>query len=205
MKYVLFVHFDQPAHVLLPRAQAELGLHISRMRDFHAQGTLLMSGAFRTPAEPLSTMGVFRTREAAEAFAHGDPFILQGMARGWQIREWQEIVPEPDPDSPGAQLAVKHVLLFATAYASIEEAYAQAPGEIARHVARSQEFQAMGSLLMAGAFAGADQLLETMAIVTSRQAAEEYAAGDPFVLNGMVTSWHIREWNDVVAQPPEPA
>ena len=122
MKYVLLVHFDEPAEVLLPRAQAELRLHISRMRDFHAQGTLLMSGAFRTPGEPLSTMGIFRTREAAEAFADGDPFILGGLARRWQIREWREIVPEPSPDGPGAHLAVKHVLSFATAYASIEEA-----------------------------------------------------------------------------------
>jgi uncharacterized protein YciI len=97
------------------------------------------------------------------------------------------------------------LLSFATRYASIEEAYAQAPGEIARHLGRTQAFQAEGRLLMAGAFPGADQPLETMAILTSRQAAEDYAAGDPFVLNGMVTSWQIREWNDVVAQPPEPA
>lgn len=205
MKYVLFVHLDEPAEVLLPRAQDELRLHISRMRDFHAQGTLLMSGAFRTPGEPLSSMGIFSTREAAEAFAGGDPFIVNGITRRWQIREWREIVPEPSPDGPGAQLGVKYVLSFATAYASIEEAYAQAPEEIARHVARTQEFQAAGRLLMAGAFPGADQPLETMAILTSRQAAEDYAAGDPFVLNGMVTSWQIREWNDVVAQPPEPA
>ena len=37
-----------------------------------------------------------------------------------------------------------------------------------------------------------------MAIFTSREAAEEYAAGDPFVLNGMVTGQSISEWTDAV-------
>src|SRR5437879_6521278 len=59
MKYVLSVTFGEPAEALLPRVPRELGAHLSRMHDFHAQGTLLMSGAFRTPGEPLSTMGVF--------------------------------------------------------------------------------------------------------------------------------------------------
>ncbi len=31
--------------------------------------------------------------------------------------------------------------------------------------------------------------------------AEEFAAGDPFVLNGVVTGWSIREWNEVLYQP----
>jgi hypothetical protein len=35
-----------------------------------------------------------------------------------------------------------------------------------------------------------------MAVFTSREAAEEFAGGDPFVLNGVVRSWQIREWNE---------
>lgn len=202
MKYVLLITFDEPAEVLLPRVPEELRLHVTRTQDFHARGTLLMSGAFRAPGEPLSIMGIFRTPEAAEAFAAGDSFVLNGMATRWQIREWQEIVPEPSPESAGARLAVKHVLSFTTAYASIDEAYVRAPTEIASHVARNLELHGEGSLLMAGAFGEEIQPLETMAILTSREAAEAYAAGDPFVLNGMVTGWLIREWNDLVAQPP---
>jgi uncharacterized protein len=37
-----------------------------------------------------------------------------------------------------------------------------------------------------------------MAIFATREAAEEYAAGDPFVLNGMVTAHSIDEWTDAV-------
>lgn len=47
---------------------------------------------------------------------------------------------------------------------------------------------------MAGAFL--DQLdgevLQTMAVTTTRQAADAYVAGDPFVAAGKVTEYHIR-------------
>jgi uncharacterized protein YciI len=38
-----------------------------------------------------------------------------------------------------------------------------------------------------------------MSIFTSREAAEEFAKDDPFVLNNVVRTWHIREWNEVLA------
>ncbi len=34
-----------------------------------------------------------------------------------------------------------------------------------------------------------------MAIFRSRQAAEDFVAGDPFVRNGVVSAWEIRQWN----------
>ena len=38
-----------------------------------------------------------------------------------------------------------------------------------------------------------------MAICTTYEAAEEYARGDPFVLNGMVSTRYIREWANMFA------
>ena len=35
-------------------------------------------------------MAVFGTREAAEEFVAGDPFVLEGVVRSWEIREWLE-------------------------------------------------------------------------------------------------------------------
>jgi uncharacterized protein len=35
-------------------------------------------------------MCVFRTREGAEEFARGDPFVLGGVVRRWRIVEWNE-------------------------------------------------------------------------------------------------------------------
>jgi uncharacterized protein YciI len=40
-------------------------------------------------------MSIFTTREAAEEFVRGDPFVLHGVVGSWTIREWNEaLVPE---------------------------------------------------------------------------------------------------------------
>ena len=39
---------------------------------------------------------------------------------------------------------------------------------------------------------------DAMAIFTSREAAEEFVAGDPFVVDGVVASWAVRPWNEVL-------
>ena len=36
----------------------------------------------------------------------------------------------------------------------------------------------------------------SMAVFTSRAAAEEFAAADPFVLQGVVSSYQIKGWNE---------
>jgi uncharacterized protein YciI len=49
---------------------------------------------------------------------------------------------------------------------------------------------------MIGAFANPQE--GAMAIFSKREDAQEFAAGDPFVINGVVRSWHLREWNEAV-------
>ncbi len=65
------------------------------------------------------------------------------------------------------------------------------------HRARLDEFHARGVLLMAGAFANPAE--GAMGIFTTREAAEEFVADDPFVVNGVVSKWSLREWNEVLA------
>ena len=99
-----------------------------------------------------------------------------------------------------SQQQAYYVIFFVTSYASLADAMAQAPDLIASHIARSQDFRACGTLLMAGAFLdNLQEPLSTMAVLTTREAAEEYIKGDPFVLNGQVRSWHIREWANMFA------
>jgi len=33
-------------------------------------------------------MALFRSRAAAEAFAAGDPFLLEGLVKDYQVRDW---------------------------------------------------------------------------------------------------------------------
>jgi len=39
-------------------------------------------------------MGIFRTREAAEAFSREDPFILEGLVKSFVIRDWNDTMLE---------------------------------------------------------------------------------------------------------------
>jgi uncharacterized protein len=64
------------------------------------------------------------------------------------------------------------------------------------HQARYQEFMRRGVLLALGPFT--DGGGGALAVFTSREAAEEFVAEDPFVLNGVVSSkWLVREWREV--------
>ena len=58
----------------------------------------------------------------------------------------------------------------------------------------------LGTLLMIGTLAN-PQEEGSMGIFTTRKAAEEFVREDPFVLNGVVRNWRIREWNEVLWKP----
>jgi uncharacterized protein YciI len=64
------------------------------------------------------------------------------------------------------------------------------------HQARYTEFMDRGVLLALGPFTDRGG---SMAVFTSREAAEDFASGDPFVLRGVVSKWCVREWREVTA------
>lgn len=85
MKYVVLYAFD-PARTT--EAQAHFPAHRARLDAFHAAGDLLLVGPFVDPRD--GAMGVFRTREAADAFVAGDPFVVHGVVANVTVRGWQE-------------------------------------------------------------------------------------------------------------------
>ena len=92
--YVVFFDIDYPSlGAALADAPATISAHTQRAQAWHAQGQLVMAGAFRdTPEGRLNAMGVLTSREAAEAFATGDPFVVNGKVRTWYIREWNNML-----------------------------------------------------------------------------------------------------------------
>lgn len=86
-------------------------------------------------------------------------------------------------------------------YQSAPDVMSRAPLHFPAHRARYEDFHARGTLLMIGTFAN-PQEEGSMAVFTMREAAEEFVSGDPFVLNGVVSNWDIREWNEALAVPP---
>ena len=88
MKYVLFY---TPADDVLETAPLHFAAHRERIGEFHARGALLMVGPFGDPGTQ-GSMAIFTSREAAEEFAAGDPFVLKGVVRSHEIREWDEVL-----------------------------------------------------------------------------------------------------------------
>jgi uncharacterized protein YciI len=90
---------------------------------------------------------------------------------------------------------VKYVVL----YESAENVAERAPQHFPAHSARLDEFAGRSDLLLVGTFAD-PQADGSMAIFRTRESAEEFVAGDPFVLNGVVRSWRLLEWNEILGE-----
>lgn len=80
---------------------------------------------------------------------------------------------------------------YAVMYESAPDVAERVPEFYAAHLAWYEEFHRRGDLLMIGPFSDRTGALLVFA---SRSAAEEFVAGDPFVTNGLVATWRIREW-----------
>lgn len=84
-----------------PEALAE---HLERSKQLHALGDLVMAGAFLDrPGEPVSTMAVLTTDEAAKAFVLGDPFVRLGLVAKWEIRPWGNMLRGAGGESPASR------------------------------------------------------------------------------------------------------
>ena len=66
------------------------------------------------------------------------------------------------------------------------------------HLALANEYLERGELLMAGAFADPVDGAAFVFTVEDRARVEAFVAADPYVANGLVPSWRIREWTVVI-------
>ena len=63
-----------------------------------------------------------------------------------------------------------------------------------RHKAVVDAFKARGEVIGIGPFAD----MGNMGIFRTREAAEEFAKQDPFILEGLIKSFVIHDWNDTM-------
>ncbi len=87
--------------------------------------------------------------------------------------------------------ALRHVLFYESGDLSLAAEHFPA------HQARYTEFMQRGVLLALGLFTDRGG---SMAVFTTREAALEFASGDPFVEHGVVSGWQIREWRVVTPE-----
>ena len=65
-----------------------------------------------------------------------------------------------------------------------------------RHFEHIQKYVDNDKLAMGGAVG--DPADEAFIMFYDEEAAEEFAVNDPYVLNGLVESWEIKRWNELV-------
>jgi uncharacterized protein YciI len=132
---------------------------------------------------------------SAEAFATGRQRLSAGdLPVAFSEWEYRDRVPAYLEEITVPSIAPKAPLCVVL-YESADNLYETAPVHFPAHKARVDEFRSRGELLFVGTFG--DPLREgSMAIFRSRAGAEEFVGDDPFVINGVVKSWQIRDWNE---------
>ena len=68
----------------------------------------------------------------------------------------------------------------------------------AAHLAQARAAVERGELVLGGALTEPADMAVLLFRGDSPAAAEAFAAADPYVLNGLVTRWRVRQWTTVV-------
>jgi uncharacterized protein YciI len=66
------------------------------------------------------------------------------------------------------------------------------------HLQMAWAAQERGEIIIAGALGDPADMAMLLFQGDSPEVAERFARADPYVLNGLVTSWRVRQWNTVV-------
>lgn len=90
MKHFL-LFYDYHPDVLTLRA-AHRGAHLAYAQASVDRGELQLGGAVQD--QPMFGILIFKAETAApaEAFANGDPYVLNGVVTGWRVREWTTVI-----------------------------------------------------------------------------------------------------------------
>lgn len=101
---------------------------------------------------------------------------------------------------------MKHFLLFY----ELDKDYLERRGEFrGAHLDMAWKASEAGELVMAGALTEPTDQALLLFKGESKAVAERFAESDPYVQNGLVKRWHVREWTTVVgeaaATPVRPA
>ena len=93
-----------------------------------------------------------------------------------------------------------HYLLF---YDVVDDYVKQRAPYRSAHLALARQAVARGELVLGGAFADPPDGAVLVFRGSSPDVAESFAKNDPYVLNGLVTRWRVREWTTVVGPGAE--
>ena len=92
---------------------------------------------------------------------------------------------------------MKHFLLF---YEGASDYLERRPRFRSDHLRYAWSAHERGELVVAGALADPVDGAVLMFAGEDPSAAEAFARADPYVINGLVKRWHVREWSTVVGE-----
>ena len=92
---------------------------------------------------------------------------------------------------------MKHFLLF---YEVSSDYLDRRPQFRAEHLKLAWDAQQRGEIVVAGALADPPDGAVLMFQGEDKTVAERFAQDDPYVVNGLVRRWHVREWTTVVGE-----
>jgi len=102
---------------------------------------------------------------------------------------------------------MKHFLLL---YTFVDDYLERRPAFRDGHLRSAWEAQRQGTLVLAGALADPADTGVLLFEADSPAVVEAFARADPYVVNGLVKTWRVREWTTVVGalakapvRPPE--
>ena len=93
-----------------------------------------------------------------------------------------------------------HYLLF---YDLAEDYVARRPEFRAAHLRMAWESSERGELVLGGALADPPDRAVLLYRADSPRVVEDFAKLDPYVTNGLVRRWHVREWTTVAGRGAE--
>ena len=92
---------------------------------------------------------------------------------------------------------MKHFLLF---YDFVPDYLERRPLHRAEHLRLAWEAAERGEIIVAGALADPADSAVLLFAGEDASVAERFARADPYVVNGLVTRWRVREWTTVVGE-----
>ena len=78
----------------LARRAAFREVHLALAREAHRRGDLILAGALAEPTDRAVLIWRTDDHSVVERFAHGDPYVRNGLVTSWTIRPWTVVIGE---------------------------------------------------------------------------------------------------------------
>jgi uncharacterized protein YciI/heme-degrading monooxygenase HmoA len=71
--------------------------HLRLAREARERGELVLAGALSEPVDRALLVFHVDDKSKVEAFAHKDPYVVNGLAKKWEVRPWNVVVGSENP------------------------------------------------------------------------------------------------------------